>query len=377
MHRDEVIIRPLSERPTYYQDAAPSFVNPSHQIRESRPPQVVRASPTKHGLQDMLLPSIETASSDVPSPRIEERSGIYSGWEQESYPRRVTEHGRHSPEPRQVIVINDDSPQAKRRRVVHEDNSGRFRLIPSRDHSHHIQPQRSDSPMKSTPPVQPGDYLPPRPRVPSQSTQGLSKETQTHWIRSTGNDRLPVYDAPETGFFTEHPSHLGRPDVGYGSTHGAEPRIVRHQGSPQQLRENAHDNFYQPRPVNEFEYEHVRMAEPDHGFRQAAPDYSRADHFQRPSSPKFPVLNRVSRSYDTDTGSVVADQDFIHSFSQSRLDDPLRPNDGFTVLAERSHPTFVTQNSHPQGYENHSVRSFATVPSVRARSPVQHMERPM
>jgi hypothetical protein len=321
----------------------------------------------------MLVPSIETTSSDVTAPRLGERHGVHNSWEKDSYPRRVIEHQRQSPPPRQVIVINDDSPQIKRRRLVHEDGSGRFRSFPSRDQSY--MPVQPDSSLISASSVPKGNFLARPPRVPSHPAQGLFKDNQPSSTAPGATDRLPVYDAPESGFFTTHPSHLGRQDIGYSGGYGGESHIIRQLGSPKP-REKVSESVYHRKPVHDGERENLRIVEHTRGFQP--PEYAHRDQFQRPSSPNFPVSNSVSRSYDTGPGSVVADQDFIHSFSQSRLDGPsLRTRDGFTVAPERSRQHFVSQSDAPQRYEDHSTRTFAAIPVSRARSPVRYMERPM
>jgi hypothetical protein len=103
---------------------------------------------------------------------------------------------------------------------------------------------------------------------------------------------------------------------------------------------------------------------------------------------------------------VVPDQDFVQNFSQSRLDGHAsRPRDsftiinerapqssirhrnvqdhdvhsarsGFTILAERAPQSSVDQRN-VQDHEDHSARSFTAIPSIRARSPVRYVERPM
>ncbi len=329
----------------------------------------MRGSPTKHDLQAMLVPSIETASSDVTAPRLDERHGVHNSWENMS---RVIEHQRQSPPPRQVIVINDDSPQIKRRRLVHEDDSGRFRPLSSRDQSY--MPVQPDFSLISASSVPKGNFLARPPRVPSHPAQGLFKDNQLSSTAPGVTDRLPVYDAPRSGFFGTHPSHLGRPDVGYSGGYEGESHVIRQLGSPKP-RENVSEGVYHRRPVHDDERENMRIVEHTRGFRP--PEYAHRDQFQRPSSPNFPVSSSIFRSYDTGPGSVVADQDFIHSFSQSRLDGPsLHTRDRFTVAPERSLQHFVSHSDAPQR-EDHSTRTFAAIPVSRARSPVRYMERPM
>jgi hypothetical protein len=370
MHRNEVIVRPLSERPVYYQDAPPRLGTPSYQLREQRPPLVVRGSPTKHGLQDMLVPSIEIASSDVvaTSPRLDERHGAHSRFDhpQDPYPPPMVDRRMQSPARRQVIVI-DDSPQAKRRRVVREDDSGHFRPIPSRDQNVYVTAPHAESHIMSASSVQPRDFLVTRSRLPSQSTQGLFRDMQPA-------EPIPIYDAPEPGFFTAHPGHLRRADVDFGSDQHESRHITRQLGTPKPL-ESASENVYR-RPVDA--NHNMRMVERDRCIRHAGPDFRPGNNAQRPLSPSFPVFERSSRTYEMGPGPgpEVADQAFIHRFSQSRLEPPLpETRDGFIVLPERPQ-NFVGQGSISHGYEDQSTRSFQPVHPVRARSPARYIERP-
>jgi len=149
-------------------------------------------------------------------------------------------------------------------------------------------------------------------------------------------------------------------------------------GSPQPPRDNISDGFYPQRPTNvQNRSETVGMVEHDGRIRQVEPDHSRRSHVPRPPSPEFPVSRTISRSYGAGPSSVIPDRDFIHSFSQSRLDGHVsRSRDGFTIISEGAPQSFVSQRN-VQDHEDHSARSFATVPSVRPRSPVRYVERPM
>ena len=58
-------------------------------------------------------------------PRLNEPLGVHDNinYSQEAYPRRVIEQRVHSPVPRPRAIINDGSPQNKRRRMIHEDDT--------------------------------------------------------------------------------------------------------------------------------------------------------------------------------------------------------------------------------------------------------------
>jgi hypothetical protein len=142
-------------------------------------------------------------------------------------------------------------------------------------------------------------------------------------------------------------------------------------GTSQPTRDIAIENTHHQRPVIEYRGEEIKVAERDRGVRQTEPQY-----VLRPVSPKFPESQKISR-YDMGPGSEVADQDFIQTFSQSRLDGPLlRTRDSLIALPENSHQHFVSQSNIPLRHMD-SNRSFATIPSSRARSPVQYSDRPM
>ena len=369
MHRDEVIVRPLSERPVYYQDAPQRLGTPSYQLREKRPPLVVRGSPKRHGLQDMLVPSIETASSDVvtTSPRLNERHGVHGRFDhpQDSYQPQMVDRRMQSPPRRQVIVI-DDSPQPKRRRVVREDDSSHLRPIPSRDHNFYTTAPHAESHIIPASSIQPRDFFVRRSRLPSQSTQGMFRDTQPA-------ERIPIYDAPESGFFTAHPDHL-RANSDFGSGGHREDRHIARQLRPSKPLESASENVYR-RPVDT--NHNMMMGEPDRNIRQVDPDFRPGNNAQRSPSPSFHVSERISRSYEMGPAPEVADQAFLHRFSQSRLELPLpEARDGFIILPERPHQSFVSRGIVPQRHEDKPNRAFQTVHPVRARSPARYIERP-
>lgn len=358
-------MRPLSENSPYSQNPLP-YLRAS-----SRPPQVVGGSPVKHGLQDLLVPSIETGPTNFPSPsHVVERSGFRTEREMDVYPRRANEHGRISPVGRQVIVLDDDSPQAKRRRVVFED-SGHPGAAASLSRPY-MQPERFESPRLRAS-AQPGEFLASHSRATPQLAQGLFQSTPGQWQRPVGAGQLPVYDAPESGFFATHPRQLGMQEVEYRapSNYGGEPRVERQNGTAMPRRDNS-DNGN--RSLNEPHRAFMAVAEPYPGGYQA-PDY-RPNGTVGQRSPNFPAV----------------DQAFVHSFSQSRLGNV--SGDGFDAPYERAAPpSFSNQAIPQQRYEDSSLRSFSNqsiqqqrfepsirssaAPPLRPRSPVQYIERPM
>lgn len=344
--------RPLTERFAYSHNSLPIAGIPSYSVEDTRPSVVSRASQSS-GLQDFLVPSIETGSSDALSPRPELRRERMV--QEESYPRRVVEKRRQSP-PHEFIVIHDDSPQTKRRRVAYEAGYNHLRPMTSDSAVH------PDSFSVSASSVQPKDSFGRSPRLVSRSDQGLFTD------RQTGNS-IPVYDAPaDSNYFATHSSYPRRTVM--SSSHlQAIPRI-RQIDSPSTSSDHLLDSYIR-RPVTE----NVRMVE---RVRPTNPGFGYTDQILRPISPAFPVSDRVSRSYDMDSDHVYSDQAFINTFSQSRLEPTLsKRRDALSSPSERSHYSFAGHGRFAEEFENHSSRSLTTVRHAPARSPVNFVERPM
>jgi len=340
---------------------------------EQRPPQVVRGSPQSHGLQDMLVPSIESPSSDPAIPqssRLIERRDIQGRFDnpQDSYSRTAIDDRRVSPVRRQVVVIDDDSPPVKRRRMVREDDSGHFRPLPSRDYivlassppfeSHSIRPAS----------VQPRDFPIRRPDVQSESSQGLLEG-----IRSANHtaERIPIYDAPAPGSLARPPEHFRRDD---DTIHREElPRLVRVIGPPVPPGQSVGEPVYR-RPVNVVERgretQSMRMQEHDRGSRYVEPDR----RVNVPQSSNLLLPQAVSRSYDIGPRPVVTEQALSHEFSQSRLEGPPSHTRGGFDFSERPRQSLDGNLSRHHG--DHSDRSFSIIPPARARSPIRYVERP-
>ncbi|KAH8687832.1 hypothetical protein BGZ60DRAFT_394599 [Tricladium varicosporioides] len=368
VHRNKVIVGQPFEQRTY-QDLLPRLGTPSQRTWEQRPSQVVLGSPVRHGLQDMLVPSIETASSDVISPpaRTDEWRTVSDnfGYSQDSYPLSAASR-RPSPPRREVIVVDDDGPQHKRRRIVLEDDSGRFRPLPARDHVY-APIQAANSHLLPPSSVQPKNFLDRRPVIYSDSSQGLFKDSRPSHVAPL--ERIPIYDAPEPGYLARPPERFRRADLDANKLDGS--TIIR-IASPATNNKKVEPAYY--RLPFENQNSPQRNGNSDCGFRQMEPVHH-GSHVQKPPSPSYHVPVGVSRSYDMGPGRAV-DQAFIHEFSQSRLDSHVsQSRDGFSVLPERSQ-NFDSQGNISRGYEDHSARSYA-IPPARARSPAAYMERPI
>lgn len=332
-----------------HQNFLPRFDTPSYVLREQRQPVVVRRSPTKHGLEDMLIPSIETAStSDITRvpPQLNGPSNAYNGPDciQRSYPPEAIERRRLVPEPRSVIVI-DESPPNKRRRGVHEDDYGRFRPIVATE-QHQL---RRDS------------QLIPASSIPAR--QGLFIGMRSSSTDPTGGSRMiPVYDIPDS------PEHMRRPQALLGSEQRDSYQVRRTIGSPDRFRDNR-DDVFQARRLDD-----MRLVDRERILRHGEVDNGLRDYSSKPASPRpcFPVSNRISRSHDM--ASPLVDPGLIHTFSQSRLDPPLsQTRNGLNSLSERFHQNVVRQG-HDQFQPTRSFSGFGSPP--QNRSPFQHIERP-
>lgn len=361
-------MRPLADRHTYHQ-SMPRHGTPSYATREQGPPVVVKASPTNNVLQDLLVPSIETASSDalLNSPRPGERHEVYGG-QQLSYLRLGVERRRQSPAPRQVIVINDDSPPVKRRRVVYEDGAGHFRPVTSRDQDLYSTAPRTESHLSS---VQPRDFFVHRERLPHHPSDGSSRMVQPPLTGAVSEERLPFFNPPlDSGHTTSLSDRYRRVEDGHNS--------IRQDGLPMKSQLDPSQSYLGNRGEGSFAHRpangDMRVIEHDR-IRQVQADFSSRNPVQRTSSPAFAV-SRNSRPHDL-SPEPVDYQAFVDNFSQSRLDPPLlRARDDYTVVSERSHHNFVARDINSERYEDRPADSFITLRSAEARSPVRYVERP-
>ncbi|TAQ88086.1 hypothetical protein B7494_g3612 [Chlorociboria aeruginascens] len=353
IHRNEVIVRTLSDRPMYYQDAPQRF-SPPYLSRDQRPPLVVRGNQSQ-GLQDLLVPSIETASIDatVASPRLDRSYHTF-----EAQPKHPVRPRRQSPE---FIIINDDSPQVKRRRVVREDDAGRFRPIPSHDH-HYV----SDSHLIPISSVQSRPPLSRRSDSVSHS-QGLYQNMQPPPADPAMIDRIPVYGVPQISYIGEASGQVRRPNGGLGFDVQANPSYERRIASPQPLGESNIDNSHW-RPAIGMR----QIVEPVQVFQQGDPN--RKDFIPIQASPAIPVSSR-NLLHERNTGPIP-DQDFIQSFSQSRIDTTLPQRRDSVLPSERPVRKFFGQERESDRNEDQSAQPFTTIRTAQ-RSPVQYIERPM
>jgi len=351
--RNEVTVGPLTERPMYYQNPSQGVGIPSLSNREHRLPPLARVSPG-HSLQDMLVPSVETGSSDAlaasPHPMMRR-----DNFEQDSRSRLMVEDRRHSPSAaRDVIIVEDDSPHYKRRRVQ-EDDSGHFRPLPFQGQRLYIAASSADSHLIPLSSVGNRNSLVPQSRMPSQSrlpshlNPGVYRERPAESAEHSMEYRSPIYHAPsESVYFTPGSSNIRRADIRSGDNREAF-YSMRYMSPPQPPRNTmGPDNI---RAINDVRIEREVIP------RQIDLDYSQRDgHTKQLPLPRFLTEDRAFRSREP--GSDVADQTFIQKFSQSRIDHSLsRTTEEFRPV-ENSYPTFVSpRNSTPaQRYEDSFTR---------------------
>ncbi|KAG0646322.1 hypothetical protein D0Z07_8369 [Hyphodiscus hymeniophilus] len=355
--RDEITVRPQAARASFPHNP-PRHGPVFHAAKDQTPPVVVRAPPTKCDFQDMLVPSIETASSDavVDSPHHEMHRG-----RGDAYLGHVIEHSLQSPLQRQVIVIDDDSPVHKRqRRMFYEDDVSLSRSIPSRDQGLHSRAPRPDSHLLPTSSVQQRDFLLAHERLPSQPTQGLLRNAQPPISGSIVRDRLTVYDAPPESMYFTLPYDRYRRGEDY---HGPVQREDRPDS--QSHLEHRGEGSYNRQPVNG----DLRMVEHIRG-RQVNIESGFRDHVQRPLP--LALSDQSSRPYETGRDIAVPS-----SSSQFRVEAPLyRTRDGFVAVPENPRQDHVFQSNTPLRLEDRPP-TFTTLRTGEARSPVQYIERSM
>ncbi|CAL3972552.1 unnamed protein product [Diplocarpon coronariae] len=379
--RNEVTV-PRTTRPTYckdlprlsdatvprdFQQPYGAMVNSPYIETGTQPPQVVRRSPVKHDLQDLLVPSIETVPCDVASTRRDEWHGpvIRDGFNHS----RATGHRTQTPAPRQVIVINDDSPQVKRRRLVREDDPGHLSSFTARDNSTFAPPSHSDYlTSKSSSSVRDEVYdtsaMVRQSRVEPTQCMSLSN-TQSFYTDTTTGERLPIYDVPESGRFETRPGYIGR---GNGGPFPSE-REVRMATRQVVYSQMPYDDSSRRRPLNIHSSSEI-LDSSHNGVRQPALE-CRSQNQKTPIHYGFSVFRQPSRSYDVTPVSGGPDQAFIQSFSQATIDGSLRhSNDGFKTV-----PARVPQNHVGRGslsYQESLVRS--PIPLGQGRSTVRCLE---
>ncbi|CAG8971889.1 hypothetical protein HYALB_00007804 [Hymenoscyphus albidus] len=370
-HSNQVTVRHQTDQRMNH-DFQPRFGTPLRP--NDQRPVFVRGSSQKTGLQDMLVPSIETVSNDPvhPSVRSDERRVVHESFEhlQESYPRPVMEVRRPSPQRRQVIILDDDSPQYKRQRV-HEDESGRFRPHPSFDYTSSTVPS-TDSRLLPSSSVQTRPFFTRDSSIHAGSSQGLSGNAS--YFHSPAGERIPIYDALESGSLGLPSEQYRRPEV-YDPRQLDDRVVTQYKPVSQAAYSHEGERVYHRQPVDHvWTRRSPENGDHNRGYKQAEPDY-RFIRPQGPQSPSFPVSGRISRSFDVARQSI--DQGLVHDFSQSRLEGPVHTADRFSNAPERSRQVQGSQSNLSRGYEEHVSRPFQPPPQARARSPASYVERPM
>jgi hypothetical protein len=363
----------VRKQPDHYINAGmqPHHGAPIQPYRENRPSQVVSGSSPRHSLQDMLVPSIESIPSDVTRPLqlFEDRRAESGNFDhrQESYARQVIESRRLSPPGRQFIVIDDDSPQNKRRRVMHDD-SGHFRPLASCDYS---TTSFADSHLPSSS-IVPGHSSLGHSLSQNRPSPGLSRGPDSSFAMANGRS-IPIYDVPDHGYIGRPPEHFRRTEV-YDSAQPISGTTIRQITSTRPLSHASKVPQYRSVHDNRMEGAYrERISEDMHRSRPLGAEYRAPARGS--GSPILPVSSRVSHSHDVASGRDVMDQAFIHNFSQSRINGPTYARDGYNVVEESRRGSM----HDPQGFENQyeEQRGRLLPLSSRARSPARYIERPM
>lgn len=343
---------------SYHSYTQPRANSPSFVVRE-RPSRVVRGSPVGQTPEDTPLPSIEPSSTFALS-RPHVSGNLHGGFShtQDNFPRRVVEQRLQSPPQRQVIVI-DDSPQVKRRRVVCEDDVGHFRADPVLSHGQnfHVAAPARPSHFISNSSVESGNFS--SRMIESQGTQGLSRPRQRVYIDPVTSEELPVFDEPSMGNFAPRQPAPARPlETGY--TQEIRRDMVQ---APSAYAYHGQRTEVQP-------------AYPQPVYADARPlrvEAVRADERRVDDRRAVPV-----QYHDMQQNVMRTDRDLAHSLSQSRLDGPVpSSNNDFIILHERAPQQSVAgRSNHVQYHENRS-RPVQYVSRTRPRSPVMQFQRPM
>jgi hypothetical protein len=361
--RNEVTKRLGTESYMRRQDSQPRITTPSNS--EQVPSQVVRGAPSR-GLKDMLVPSIEIErSSDAPAqlPQRNMRGTVYSGYEEELFPQQAGERRRLTPPTREVIVIDDTPPQIKRRRIVYEEDAGRFRPLPSYEPRFSSTAPDADSHLIPISSVR-RDFLVHQPRTQSRSSQGLFRDVQPPLGGTSSEQRLPVYNArPEDSvYFDTDPARRTQPVLSHGQW-GESRSVEREQPIPDPISSG-------PPEPRRFLAQNERSSELNR-TRQHEPELEKGRRIQAHAPFTFPVEKRVTR-YNEMGPFVATDLALTHNFSQSRTDNPvIRAGEGFPAARGSAH-----QVNAPYQYDGYTDRSSTTFHNTQERSPVRYMERP-
>ena len=318
----------------------------------------------------MLVPSIERGSSDIASPRLDEREGVQSSFQrpQEPYPRRAVGNRRLSPPVRQVIVIEDDSP-IQRHRLFREDEAGASRPLPPRDYGASISIPRSDSHFLPTPSTQHSDFFVQQPSLRSQSTQGLYRSTQAMYTDPATSEQLPIYDVPENGNFPSHTRNPRRPESMHIAQ--AEERGCRHLNSPKFSHAQLSDSQYQQGPSRLTGWsDNMEIVKHNRGIMRE-PEFSRGGILP-PRASHFPPERSMVAAHEVGYGSASRETGPVQNFSHSAfIQYPSQTRSGLD-RGSSGVSAFPERAAH---YECHPAPSFESTPIVRARSPVQYLER--
>lgn len=329
----------------------PSAGHAPYSSLDHRPLQPVRGHLGTRGLQDLLVPSIEPTSSEdmASSSRMHER---HMAKYRHSQPPTVIENSRTSPNRRPVIVVEDNSPQFKRRRVVRERESGHCMPVPVNDQVRRRAVVYDES-LATSSSFALGDDFEFRPsNVPPEVSQGLYGDSQPR-------DRIPAYSQSFSGGYAQLPEQMRRTDLSLGPVQEENHHNFRRLAISPQINGSVEPVYYRT----------VRIVESadSRGRREADFKYRSGNLVQRPVTGTSTFSAGISSQRDS--GPAIADQPFIYRFSESKSEPSLQQTrESFILLPERSGQT-LREGVAQHGYENQPARPLAALHSVRARSP--------
>ncbi|KAI1008161.1 hypothetical protein K3495_g54 [Podosphaera aphanis] len=353
---------PHTDRILYHHDVPQRTGGYKYRNIEQPLPHIV----ANHSSQDMLVNSIETAPQGALS-RPETRSFVSDrlNYAQDSNVLRTRGIAHQTPAHQQVIIIDDDSPEVKRRRMTYEDDFGHCRPLSPRNHDvASTCQQQFDHPSNSVSTGQSREYRVRPLRTYSQYAQETSRNVSPTNIDPATTGRGPVYDAQHARFLSPLPKIPGRA--------GTELR-------PRDYVE--HIDLTLPGPAPNFDHHSRRLS--DGQLQIQRPEVSeRTEHakyingYHRSWSPQSYAPIQSSRTYET-APSILRP---IHHVEYESYHYPA---DGFALRA-MDHPTvisgreFLRNNAQPQHHgNNENSNSFVPPRLRRARSPLRISERPM
>lgn len=366
--------RPISDHTTSFQNPPPRIRPLQDMSNEPWPPPVVRRVQTGPGLQDLLLPSIESAPaySLASASRLPTQQDTYRGLDnQQSYVRRDAERRRETPD--QVIVIDDNSPQMQRFRPAREAESSRFGPPLSYQTTHRAASHLSDPYAVGSSSIQPTARFVPRAELQPRSDQGLLMSTRAP------APRAPIYAERQgsnysTNLANGHIGHLRQPESSTSSDRQYEPRTIGVHDSLPAPRPRFDDHISMRRPLGPNE----QVIDPAWSTQRPGAEYDPRDRIQRPASTTLPIFHKPTRSYEGKHGLMGAGQPITRNSTDFRAGPSMsRTSDGF-IIHEEHRQSLVARGDETLRYGGTpslgTPRSFQPPPTLAHHQEVRYRE---